>query len=82
MAIFTNTASGSKSKWTKEQDAKLVAMANEGKGRADIAKAVGHPENSITYRVRFIKKAEEALIEAGNDGEELTTDDVLASIKY
>ena len=57
-------------------------MANEGKGRADIAKAVGHPENSITYRVRFIKKAEEALIEAGNDGEELTIDDVLASIKY
>jgi len=80
--IFTNTNSGSKQKWTREQDAKLVALANEGKGRADIAKACGHPENSITYRVRQIKKAEAALLEAGADPETLTIEDVLDSIKY
>lgn len=80
--VFTNTSATGKNRWTKEQDAKLIALANEGKSRAEIAKGTGHPENSVTYRIRFIKKAEEALAEAGNDGEEITTEDVLNSIKY
>lgn len=81
MSIFTNVGNGNgKSRWTKEQDTKLVELMNEGASRKDVAKAVGHPENSITYRIRFLKKAEEALLEAG--AEEVTTEEVLASIKY
>ena len=85
MAIFTNASNGNgKSKWTREQDALLIAMSNEGKGRQDIAKAVKHPENSITYRVGFIKKAEAALAEKlAESGEEVeTVDQVLDTIKY
>jgi len=85
MAIFTNNGNGNgKSKWTREQDALLIAMANEGKGRKDIAAAVKHPENSITYRVGFIKKAEAALAEKlAESGEEVeTVDQVLDTIKY
>ena len=77
MGIFTNTASGNgKQRWTKEQDALLISMANEGKGRADIAKAVKHPENSITYRVRFLKAAEAKL------ERDVTVEALLDSIKY
>lgn len=75
MAIFTNTTSGSKARYTKEADAKLIALSNEGKGRADIAKAIGHPENSVTYRLRFLKKAAE-------EGQFETAEELLASIKY
>ena len=85
MAIFTNNGNGNgKSKWTREQDALLIAMANEGKGRKDIAAAVKHPGNSITYRVGFIKKAEAALAEKlAESGEEVeTVDQVLDTIKY
>lgn len=85
MAIFTNAGNGNgKSKWTREQDALLIAMANEGKGRKDVAAAVKHPENSITYRVGFIKKAEAALAEKlAESGEEVeTVDQVLDTIKY
>jgi hypothetical protein len=78
--IFTNTSNGNgKSRWTKEQDALLVKLANEGAGRAALAKAVGHPENSITYRIRFIKAAEAKLSETV---EVETVDQVLDSIKY
>lgn len=83
--VFTNTSAGNgKSRWTKEQDALLIKMANEGKGRVEIGKACGHPENSITYRIRFIKKAEEDLAaKLAEEGEEVESiDQVLASIKY
>ena len=85
MAIFTNASNGNgKSKWTREQDALLVSMANEGKGRKDIAAAVKHPENSITYRVRFIKAAEAALTaKLAEEGAEVeSVDQVLDTIKY
>jgi hypothetical protein len=68
MGIFTTVTGGSgKQKWTRAQDALLIKLANEGKSRKEISKETGHPENSITYRVRFIKAAEEKL----NEGIEL-----------
>lgn len=73
--IFTNTAAGSKSRYTKEQDAQLISLSNEGKGRQEIAKAIGHPENSITYRLRFLKKA-------ADEGKFDTAEELLASVKY
>jgi hypothetical protein len=80
MGVFTSTGNGNgKQRWTKEQDALLVKLANEGKSRAEISKAVTHPENSITYRVRFIKAAEAKLAETVED---VTTEAVLNSIKY
>jgi hypothetical protein len=81
MAIFTNSGNGNgKAKWTRAQDELLVKLCNEGKGRKETGAAVGHPENSITYRIRFIKAAEGKLTEAG---EEVTTlAQVLDSIKY
>lgn len=75
MSVFTNTTSGSKSRYTKAQDAALIELANEGKGRAEIAKEIGHPENSVTYRLRFLKKAAEA-------GSFETAEELLASLKY
>ena len=75
MGIFTSANSSSKSRYTKEQDADLIELSNEGKGRADIAKAIGHPENSVTYRLRFLKKA-------AAEGKFETAEELLASIKY
>lgn len=86
MPIFTNSGRGNgKQKWTREQDAALIAMQNEGKGRKEIAKATGHPENSITYRVGFIRKAAEAVeAKATEAGEEVVdlVEQTLSSIKY
>lgn len=81
MGIFTNTASGNgKQRWTKEQDQLLIAMANEGKSRLDISKAVKHPENSITYRVRYLKSVEAKAL-ADNKVVE-STEDLLALVSY
>ena len=75
MGIFTSANSSSKSRYTQEQDAALIELSNEGKGRADIAKAIGHPENSVTYRLRFLKKAAE-------EGKFETVEELHASITY
>lgn len=47
-------AAGSKKFWTREQDEALVALCNEGKSVAEIAAVVGHPELSVSYRIRKI----------------------------
>lgn len=89
MSIFNTTTSGNgKAKWTKEQDAALIALANQGKSRKDIAAAVKHPENSITYRIRFLKAIEEkftaAQAEKPEDERETieSVDQLLGLVKY
>jgi hypothetical protein len=73
--IFTNTTSGSKVRYTAESDAALIKLSNEGKDRAAIAAAIGHPENSVTYRLRTLKARAVA-------GKFETVEELLASIKY
>ena len=87
-AIFTTVSAGNKSKWTRAQDEVLTKMASEGKSRAEISKATGHPENSITYRIRFVKKTEQdyndaqALKAEGDRVPLETVGDILDLIKY
>jgi transposase-like protein len=78
-AIFNNT-NGSKNYYTREIDEKLIAMLNEGKSRQAIEAAIGHSENSITFRKRFLMAAERKAAEKGIVIK--TVADLLDTIEY
>lgn len=86
--IFTTASAGSKSKWTRAQDEVLTQMASEGRTRVEMSKATGHSENSITYRIRFIKKTEQDYVDAQalkDEGDRVplkAVSDILDLIKY
>ena len=84
ISIFTATSTGSKHRYTRKDDEALIQLFNEGKSREDVAAAIAHPLNSITYRVRIIKAAEAALTKklAATDEVIESIGQVLDTIKY
>lgn len=79
MSIFMKNEKGRIS-YTREADEKLIELVNQGVMRSKIAKVIGHPENSLQFRIRFLKKKEE---EATEKGVEITcAKDLLDTIDY